>query len=91
MSRYHEDAGYSSPTTSSLISNVTTAYAKKVDREGTERDIRAGIGAKFSRLFVRIGLETAHTTFMGGCAMFLFAFIFQCRFVSVAHVGQSDL
>lgn len=91
VSRYHEDGGFESPTKTRLVKAVLDAYAKKVDAEGEVRDTRVGCPAGVMRRIVEHGLSSTSTEVVGCCAMAVFAFVFQCRSISVARLKTSDI
>lgn len=91
ISRYHEDGGFESPTKTRLVRAVMDAYGKKADAEGEVGDVRAGCPAAIMREVVALGLQALDIQVVCSCAMATFAFVFQCRSVSVAHLKPSDI
>ncbi|PXF43355.1 hypothetical protein BWQ96_06918 [Gracilariopsis chorda] len=91
VSRYHEDAGYDSPTKTRLVLRLLKAYEKMVDRFASEKLARAGLDAGVIRRIVALVLDSDDREVVCSCAMLLFAFVFQCRSATVIHVTLTDL
>lgn len=91
MSRYHINHGYASPTRTDTVRDLMAAFKKKADRTGPEHLMRTGMPAGLMKQILEAGLPVDDPSDIGCCAITIFAFIFQCRAVSVAHRGVDDI
>lgn len=91
VSRYHDHHNYPSPTHTPLVSALVKAYASKADLQGLTKTARVGLPAGLVLRIVSYGLQTDVIEEVCYCTMVLFAFVFQCRSVSVAHLQDSDV
>ena len=91
ISRYHELHHIASPTRTPLVKALLNAYAKKHDASEVEERSRIGCDASLMRQILQFGLCSQDPIQVGACAMVTFAFIFQCRSISVANVSSSDV
>lgn len=91
ISRYHEDAGFPSPTKSFLVSRLLSAFDRKTDREMELQSTRAGLPASAVRRVLELGLTTSAVDTVGRCAMVVFSYLFACRSVTASHMGPDDL
>lgn len=91
VSRYHVNHGFASPTLTDTVRDLMAAYARKSDRSGSDHLLRAGCPASLMKKVLEAGLAADDPSDVGCCAMTVFAFIFQCRAVTVAHLQESDM
>ena len=91
ISRYHELLHAPSPAHTPLVSALVWVYANKHDLKGVVKNARIGLSASQVRRLVIYGLQTSEVDEVGYCACVLFAFAFQCRSVSVAHLQDRDI
>lgn len=90
--RYHEDAGYTSPTNTSLVAQCLRAYRLRKDwrAEGDELP-RIGLAAHDMRRIVDLGLDSQENDTVAACATVVFAYVFILRSLLVAHVEAGDV
>lgn len=91
VSRYHEDAGYMSPTKTRLVTALLKAYEKKVDNTAGVSNHRAGLEAGLLRRVVSLGFQTSKLPTLCACSMLVFELIFQARSVTVDHVAPENV
>ena len=91
VSRYHVDAGYNSPTHTGMVSRLLKAYENTRNWASGSELCRIGICAADMQRVVALGLDTADAGVFCASAMMTFAFMFQCRSVTVNHVAYVDI
>ena len=65
-------------------------YANKGDLQVVVKTARMGLPAGLVRRLVVYGLQTDIADEVSSCATVVFAFVFQCRAVSVAYLQDRD-
>lgn len=90
VSRYHEDFGYPSPAKTRLVARTLRAYKALRDRTSEEKLARAGLAAPEMFKVVQAGIHGS-VEVTGACAAVVFAFVFHCRAVTVAHMRVEDV
>ena len=91
VSGYQINHGFASPTLTPDVRDLQKAYANKARRSGPDHLIRTGCGTPLMMQVLQKGLTATEVEDFGSCAMTIFAFIFQCRAVTVAHMAPCDV
>lgn len=91
VTRFHETQGLEAPTRTPLVAAMVAAYIAKTDQDRPAVLKRIGITAEIAAQIVEHGIKSDDVATVGNCAAVIFAFVFQCRSVSVAHVAPSDI
>lgn len=91
VSMYHLHHNYQSPTLTPRVRSLLDAYVRRDGRQGAEQKIRTGCDAELMWRVMEFGLTTMDVRVVGCCATVIFAFVFQCRDVTVAHVAAGDV
>lgn len=91
VSQYHLDHGYASPTSTRTVARLLDAYANQAGRVAAGELTRTGCDAGVMRRVLRYGLQCMCVADIGRCAAVVFAFVFQCRAVTVAHLTPEDV
>ena len=88
---YHLDHGFGPSTLNRMVKALLKAYASKVDQSGPTQVVRTRCSALLMMELFCMGLQSSEVNCIGWCAMKIFAFVFQCSVVSVAHVKPEDI
>lgn len=90
VSQYHIDHGFPSPTLGPMVTALLDAYGKREDRVAAPERTRTGCDAALMRTVLAHGLLATAPEDVGCCAMVIFAYVFQCRAVTVRHMTTDD-
>lgn len=91
ISQYHELHYLPSPTKTPLVRALVRAYTRSVDSSSTTSAIRVGLPASVVRTILHTGMLATNCYDVGCCAATVFAFVFQCRSVSLHHLSATDV
>lgn len=91
VSRYHELHYLPSPTKTPLVRALVQAYRRDWEKTEATQDIRIGLSAAEARYIVEFGMTASSAYDVGCCAATTFAFVFQCRLVSLLHLMVADV
>lgn len=91
VSGYHEYAGYESPTKRRLVARVLKVYPKIKYCSGAVQKLRVGMSVQLVRRIAYFRRSSESAEVIRSFSMVLFAFVFYCQSVTLAHVKVGDV